>query len=76
LLLIEQQQETRKESDMRLMGYIDEESKFIRESIEIERAKRNEEGNSIRDSLAADINEIRNNLEEIVRECSINAQKV
>ena len=76
MLLIEQQQETRKESDMRLMGYIDEESKFIRESIEIERAKRNEEGNSIRDSLAADINEIRNNLEEIVRECSINAQKV
>ena len=42
LLLIEQQQETRKVSDMRLMGFIDEESKFIRESIEIERVKRNE----------------------------------
>lgn len=76
LLLIEQQQENRRETDIRLTKFVDEESKFIWESIEIERTKRDQEGNSIRDSLAADINEIRTNLDEIVENCSDSAQKV
>jgi uncharacterized protein YicC (UPF0701 family) len=68
MLLMEQQHNTRKESDLRLVNYIDDESNFIREAIDQEASKREEEGRCIKESLEADLSEITRAIDETSNE--------